>query len=54
MSEIKGQLLGIVIVLSIFAAVSTAAAAIFKTTTDTVSSKVSEATSKMAPLLSFE
>lgn len=44
MSEIKGQLLGIVLVLAVFGAVSTALLAAFKTATDNVSQKVSEET----------
>ena len=44
MSEIKGQLLGIILVLSVFATVSVAAAAIFTTMTNKVEDKVSEVT----------
>lgn len=42
MSEIKGQLLGIILVLSIFLTVSVAVGTIFSTMTDSVESKVSE------------
>lgn len=42
MSEIKGQLLGIIIVLMVFAAVGGAMVAIFKNFTTTVSNNVSE------------
>ena len=42
MSEIKGQLLGIILVLSIFLTVSVALTAIFTNMTDSVESKVSE------------
>ena len=42
MSEIKGQLLGIILVLSIFLTVSVAVTTIFATMTDSVESKVSE------------
>ena len=41
MSEIKGQLVGIILVLSIFATVSIAAATIFTNMTDKVEEKVS-------------
>lgn len=42
MSEIKGQLLGIILVLSIFLTVSVALTAIFTNMTNSVESKVSE------------
>ncbi len=42
MSEIKGQLLGIIIVLMVFAAVSGAMVAIFNNFTDSVSNNVVE------------
>ena len=42
MSEIKGQLLGIILVLSIFLTVNVALTAIFTNMTDSVESKVSE------------
>ena len=42
MSEIKGQLLGILLVISIFSAVTLAAAGIFQTMTEGVEQKVSE------------
>ena len=42
MSEIKGQLLGIILVLSIFLTVSVALTAIFTNMTDSVENKVSE------------
>ena len=42
MSEIKGQLLGIILVLSIFLTVSVALTAIFTNMTESVESKVSE------------
>ncbi|MCR4880063.1 MAG: hypothetical protein K5906_03810 [Bacilli bacterium] len=42
MSEIKGQLLGIIIVLMVFAAVSGAMVAIFKNFSDGVSNNVVE------------
>ena len=44
MSEIKGQLLGIILVLSIFLTVSVAAAGVFTTMTDSIEAKVSEVT----------
>lgn len=42
MSEIKGQLLGIILVLSIFLTVSVALTAVFSNMTNSVESKVSE------------
>lgn len=42
MSEIKGQLLGIILVLSIFLTVSVALTAIFTNMTNSIESKVSE------------
>ena len=42
MSEIKGKLLGIIIVLSIFLTVSVALTAVFSNMTNSVESKVSE------------
>ena len=42
MSEIKGQLLGIILVLSIFLTVSVALTAIFSNMTKSVENKVSE------------
>ena len=42
MSEIKGQLLGIILVLSIFLTVSVALTAVFTNMTNSVESKVSE------------
>ena len=42
MSEIKGQLLGIVLVLMVFAAVSTVMVKTFKNVSNHVSSEVSE------------
>lgn len=48
MSEIKGQLLGIVLVLAIFGAISGALYAAFKTSADNVSTKVS-ADTKVPP-----
>ena len=42
MSEIKGQLLGIILVLSIFLTVSVALTAIFTNMTNSVEQKVSE------------
>ena len=42
MSEIKGQLLGIILVVTIFGIVGGALAAIFSTLTNTVEDKVSE------------
>ncbi len=42
MSEIKGQLLGIILVLSIFLTVSVALTGIFTNMTNSVESKVSE------------
>lgn len=44
MSEIKGQLLGIILVLSIFTTVSVAAVTIFTNMTDKVEEKVSSVT----------
>lgn len=43
MSEIKGQLLGLVLVLAIFGVVGTAMVGIFKTTTDDLKTRVEEA-----------
>ena len=45
MSEIKGQLLGIILVLSIFGVVSVAATAIFAKMTDAVEDKVDQVAS---------
>lgn len=42
MSEIKGQLLGIILVITIFGAVSAAAAAIFTNLTNAVENEVAE------------
>ena len=42
MSEIKGQLLGIIIVLMVFAAVSGAMIAMFNSFTETISNNVQE------------
>ena len=42
MSEIKGQLLGIILVITIFGAVSTAVAAIFTNLTNAVETEVSK------------
>ncbi|MGM9873343.1 MAG: hypothetical protein ACI31G_00255 [Bacilli bacterium] len=42
MSEIKGQLLGIILVLMVFAAVSGAITLTFKNLTNTISNQVSE------------
>lgn len=42
MSEIKGQLLGIILVLSIFLTVSVALTAVFSNMTNSVENKVSE------------
>lgn len=44
MSEIKGQLLGIVLVLMVFGAVSATVAGIFATTRDTISMKANNIT----------
>ena len=43
MSEIKGQLLGLVLVLAIFGVVGTAMVGIFKTTTDDLKTRVEAA-----------
>lgn len=48
MSEIKGQLLGILLVLMIFATVSVAAAGIFNSLTTTVQTEVTEIASEIA------
>ena len=50
MSEIKGQVLGILLVLMIFASVSVAATTIFSTLTNSVEAKVSEVTSELENL----
>lgn len=42
MSEIKGQLLGLLLVLAVFAVVKTAAVAMFQKTADGISSKVDQ------------
>lgn len=54
MSEIKGQLLGIIIVLMVFAAVSGAMVALFNNLTKSVSDHVSEVvTSSPSSMLSI-
>lgn len=45
MSEIKGQLLGIILVIAVFGVVATALTAAFKTTTENVGKKMEESPS---------
>ncbi|MBQ7249975.1 MAG: hypothetical protein IJS37_01315 [Bacilli bacterium] len=45
MSEIKGQLLGMILVLALFAAVAGAMVGVFNRSTDTVSRRVDQETS---------
>jgi hypothetical protein len=42
MSEIKGQLLGLLLVLAVFAVVKTAAVAMFQKTADGISTKIEQ------------
>ncbi len=49
MSEIKGQLLGILLVLSIFATISGALATVYSRMTTSISNQVSELTATDAP-----
>ena len=48
MSEIKGQILGIILVLTVFGAVGGTLVAIFKNLANTVESKVNSEVSQMA------
>lgn len=52
MSEIKGQLLGIILVLMVFGAVSVGLATVFKKTTDTVVEKANTITDGIDTALS--
>ncbi len=54
MSEIKGQLLGIILVLSIFWIVGTALKTVFTSMKDSVVESVENATSDLGTTLSFK